>query len=197
MVKYTRTTHGYFSTVWPSFSKYIECVKVCLRIGGNQAPVKIDKVLSKVERALSKIWTMKLNGYTYHLKAEFSKYHSYMESADYKSIEVAYRRGIHRFGSGYIFISKINFCKQVQLYDGEFVFLNNSLNRIQLNLTGDGSGKILGDGEFEENFHETAASTMKICIEDFMNETQSARFNHLQGRPFTIFSLVIIVVIGW
>lgn len=141
--------------------------KFTLRIGGNQFPVKMDKVLSKVERALSKIWTMKFNGHIYHLKAEFSKFHSYSEYADYKYMDVADRRGEHLMSGGYIFISKINFCKQVQLYDGEFEFLGTSLNKIQLNLTGDDSGKILGDGEFEERFDETAASTMKICIEDY------------------------------
>ena len=171
--------------------------KFVLRIGGNQAPVKIDKVLSKVEGALSKLWTMELNGYTYHLKAEFNKFYSDLETTEFKKLGVLYRRGKHMISGGYIFISKLNFCKQLQLHDGEFVFPTKSMTSIQLNLTGDGSGKTLGDSEFEQRFDENSESMMKICIEDFIHETQSARYNHLQGRPLTIVSLVVIVITGW
>ena len=171
--------------------------KFVVRIGGNQSPVKIDRVLQTIEIALSKIWTMKLNGFTYHLKAKLYRFRSYFESEDYKEIDVGNRKGKHYSHNGYIFISKMNFCKQVQLYNGEFVFLDGRSGGIQLNLTGDGSGKTLGDGEFHERSDETAMSPLKICIEDFICNTQSARFIHIQGSPFTTDSLIGIAVIGW
>ena len=170
--------------------------KIVMRIGENQTPVKIDKVLQKIESALSKIWLIKLNGYTHRLKARLSRFRFYFESEDYTEIDAVNHRGNYLHINRYIFISKMNFCKQVQLYDGEFVFLRGGLAGIKLNLTGDGSGKTLGNGEFHVRHDENAASPLKICIEDFISYAPSAGFNPVQGRPFLIISSIGIAVIG-
>lgn len=155
-----------------------------MELGGNQFPLKIDKVLSKVDRALSKLWTMKLNGYTYRFIPKFFRFRGYITIKDYKEIDAGKRRGKHLFNNGYISISKLNFCKQVQLYDDEYI--SQSFSTIQLNLTGDGTGKTLGSGEYDMH------RRLQICIEDFVNDTQKARFNLVQGNGLTTVSLVAI-----
>ena len=159
--------------------------KLTLIAGIREFPINASKTLKAIELALSKRWEIRLNGKRYFYDVKFDNYTYYVFSGrrrlspgffnktdmmNLKQEQAATKRVHFLFYGGILlesefYITKMFFCQQVELLPDEWIGLWRE--EIQLNLTKNGIGKILGNGQFSVFENQDRQMGIRICVEDF------------------------------
>ena len=161
--------------------------KLTAIVGRQEFPINASKTLQAIELALSQRWEIRLNGKRYLYDVKFDNYtyfifngknrrrspdffnktnfeNSRHETAAPIRVSSLFGREI-MFGSAF-YITKMFFCKQVELLPDEWIGLWRE--EIQLNLTKNEIGKILGNGQFSVFENQAGNKGVRICVEDFI-----------------------------
>ena len=154
-------------------------------VGKDNHPVKVDKVIKLIEKAIGQLWEITLHRKVYSFSVKIDKFVHFvhdgsltkhdtveaMENQNYiyetptKSI---YHRIIHQFPrppkTPRLILKKTNFCERVHLIRSEWIGL---FQEIRLNLTVSGNETVLGDSEFNIYLDDHGQAAVDICVEDF------------------------------
>ena len=151
-------------------------------LGFQKFPIEAQEILKIVESALAKQWSINIDKETYNYNVALDKYLNFIDdgtkqrrtilhpSGNKSSVEktmrktsVAVYKNIKMIS---FYITKMYFCKQVDLFPGEWIV---DFQGLRLNLTGLGDERFLGDGEFNYRMTQDKEWKIQICVDDFKN----------------------------
>ena len=208
------------------FKLYTEIVKINnisytgklnLIAGREETIINASKTLSTIRLALSQRWEIRLNGKKFLYDVKLDNFSSFvfdgtqrrgspslfnktdLSNAEAESVPPPqrYHLVVDRISprNNDFFITQMFLCKQVKLLPEEWVGLWRE--EIQLNLAGNGSGKILGDGQFSVFESQDRKLGVSICVEDF-NPLYCYRGGTAAGSriSFCIYWIVFMLLLG-
>ena len=163
--------------------------KIIARVGKINAPVMIDNVLNKIQKALSEEWQIMSHDQVYSYSVNIDKFKTYVidglherfnevdeiERQEEVSSEQVVKEKIYEeiifrkehkafYASPLIHLTKMNFCEKVHLERSEWIGL---YQEIRLNLTGSNDESVLGDSEYNIYSDDQGKAAVAICVNDF------------------------------
>ena len=151
-------------------------------LGFQKFPIEAQEILKIVESALAKQWSINIDKETYNYNVALDKYLNFIDDGTKQRRTILHPSGIKSsvektMRKTYVavyknikmisfYITKMYFCKQVDLFPGEWIV---DFQGLRLNLTGLGDEKFLGDGEFNYRMTQDKQWKIQICVDDFKN----------------------------
>ena len=194
----------YVESVNVSHSLYVNRLNVFL--GEEEEKLNATDTLRLIKNSMSRNWKLVLNGKRYFYGVRFDKYKTFvpdgikrralkfgvtgiLEKTTPKKI-YDFQRNLSQDKFIEFSINKMFFCEQVELSDTEWVGL---AEEIQLNITGNGTEKVLGDAEYGFSVDRDGNTKARICVEDFSSHYYTSRGSRrrLQGGSM-IFAIIML-----
>ena len=182
-----------------------------VRVGRATGKLRVDREFKAIRDAISRPWTVRLNGEIFQFSVNFYRYQFYIQWSWNTRYDVEDKvKGVFTLEenkgeepyqtvmsdtpkeSSFMF-KKTNFCSRVRLARSEWIsgFQEIRLNISQENLD---SGNMLGDSVFDIYLDDLGEPTVDICVEDFNQPARSKSKASSQGRVHStpIIRLVVI-----
>ena len=160
-----------------------------VRVGRKKYPVKFDKEVRAIEKAVLKSWDINLRGESYSFSVEIYKYGVFVFDGKmprvniidrlnhqgkqyYDQVKLYDRIELFADRSFYIDIAvlrKVNFCMRVRLASSEWVAGYDEIT-LSPNITSSTSRRVLGDSEFSIYLDEFGTPVVHICVENFNSD---------------------------
>lgn len=159
---------------------YVE--KLVVRVGRSVFPLNMEKEVDVIKKAMSKSWTIRLQGDSFSFSVQFDDYAHFTRQQkrhdiiDYiKGVCIAYEEQMlekyymvvvnipDSMSANAVVLKKTNFCERVRLVRSEWI---GGFQQIRLNISAYNQ-QVLGDSAFDIYLDEFGQPTVEICVEDF------------------------------